>query len=203
MSVMEKLKSLFQRADLPDETRQIYLNARNPKELIKGLEAVRGGNEADLRDSEQELIALEKAIALEEDSVRGGKLTPTEETIALRRIDRLEKQRANLDKQVSIYNENVNLHLNLIAKIQEMDAMRSRGLSEDVIDRLVDEVQDNVQEYRRVSLAAQSSSNLSSVVDESAERRRLEEIKKRVVGSAQAESETESQEEMPSRKTLE
>jgi hypothetical protein len=201
---MEKLRSLFQRPDLPDETRQIYLNARSPRELIKGLEALRGRNEADLRDSEQELIALEKAVAVEENSVRRGGLTRTEETIALRRIDRLEKQRSNLDKQVSIYNANVNLHLNLIAKIQEVDAMRSRGVGEEEIDRLVDEVQDNVQQYKRVSIAAENGSAVASAVDESAERRRLDEIKKRVLGtSAQTVSQTQSEGETPRPKTLE
>ena len=155
MSVMEKLKNLFQRDDLPDETRQLYLNAANPRDLVKGLETLRGRNEIDLRENEEELIGLEKAIILEENSIRKGGLTPTEETIILRRIERLEKQRANLEKQVSIYNENVNLHLNLIAKIQEMEAMRSRGVGEEEIDRLVDEVEDHVEEYKRVSIAAE------------------------------------------------
>ena len=116
MSVMDKLKNLFQRADLPDETRQLYLNAANPRDLVKGLETLRGRNEIDLRENEEELIGLEKAIILEENTIRKGGQTPTEETIILRRIERLEKQRGNLEKQVAIYNENVNLHLNLIAK---------------------------------------------------------------------------------------
>jgi len=182
MSVMDKLKNLFQRADLPDETRQLYLTAANPRDLIKGLETLRGRNEIDLRENEEELIGLEKAIIMEENAIRKGGLTPTEETIILRRIERLEKQRGNLEKQVAIYNENVNLHLNLIAKIQEMEAMRSRGVGEEEIDRLVDEVEDHVEEYKRVSIAAEGGANIVPAVDESAERRRLEEIKKRIVG---------------------
>jgi len=182
MSVMDKLKNLFQRADLPDETRQLYLNAANPRDLVKGLETLRGRNEIDLRENEEELIGLEKAIILEENAIRKGGQTPTEETIILRRIERLEKQRGNLEKQVAIYNENVNLHLNLIAKIQEMEAMRSRGVGEEEIDRLVDEVEDHVEEYKRVSIAAEGGSNTVPAVDQSAERRRLEEIKKRIVG---------------------
>jgi hypothetical protein len=180
---MEKLKNLFQRADLPDETRQIYSKASSPKDLLKGLEMMRGRNEIDLRDNEEGLIGLEKALAVEEEKVRGGGLTPTEETIVLRRIERLEKQRTNLERQVLIYNENVNLHLNLIAKIQEMEAMRSRGVSEEEIDRVIEEVEGSVEEYKRVAIAAESGSAIKSGVDESAERRRLEEIKKRVVGS--------------------
>ena len=182
MSVMDKLKNLFQRADLPDETRQLYVNAANPRDLVKGLETLRGRNEIDLRENEEELIGLERAIILEENSIRKGGLTPTEETIILRRIERLEKQRGNLEKQVAIYNENVNLHLNLIAKIQEMEAMRSRGVGEEEIDRLVDEVEDHVEEYKRVSIAAEGGANTVPAVDQSAERRRLEEIKKRIVG---------------------
>jgi hypothetical protein len=203
MSVMEKLRNLFQREDLPDETRQLYLNSASPRDLIKGLETLRGRNEIELRENEEELIGLEKAILLEEDSVRKGGLTPTEETIILRRIERLEKQRANLEKQVSIYNENVNLHLNLIAKIQEMEAMRSRGVGEEEIDRLVDEVEDHVEEYKRVSIAAEGGANTVSAVDESAERRRLEEIKKRIVGVKEEPKVQTVQQPLPRKKTLE
>ncbi len=203
MSIMEKLRNLFQRADLPDETRQLYLNAKNPRDLIKGLETLRGRNEIDLRDNEEQLISLERAINLEEESIRRGGLTPTQETIVLRRIERLQKQRANLEKQVSIYNENVNLHLNLIAKIQEMDAMRSRGVGEDQIDSLVSDVEDHVEEYKRVSIAAESSESISSAVDDSAERRRLDEIKKRIVGVKEEPKKETVDEPLPEKKTLE
>ena len=203
MSIMEKLKGLFQRADLPDETRQLYLHAANPRDLVKGLETLRGRNEIDLRENEEQLIGLEKAMTAEENSIRKGGLTATEETIILRRLERLGKQRANLEKQVSIYNENVNLHLNLIAKIQEMEAMRSRGVGEDEIDRLVDEVQDNVEEYKRVRIAAEDGSNMVSAVDEAAERRRLDEIKKRIMGVTEEPQAPVVAEPLPKKKTLE
>ncbi len=203
MSVMEKLRSLFQRTDLPDETRRLYQDAASPRDLIKGLETLRAQNEIELRENEEQLIGLEKAVTAEENSIRRGELTPTEETIILRRIERLEKQRANLGKQVLIYNENVNLHLNLIAKIQEMEAMRSRGVGEDQIDRMVDEVEGHVEEYKRVSLAAESGSNMSTAVDESAERRRLEEIKKRIVGRKEEPGIKAGEEPLKNRKSLE
>lgn len=203
MSIMEKLKNLFQRSDLPDETRQLYQNAANPRDLVKGLESLRGRNEIDLRENEEQLMALEKAIMVEEDSIRRGNLTPTQETIILRRIERLQKQRTNLDKQVSIYNENVNLHLNLIAKIQEMEAMRSRGVSEDEIDSLVNDVEENVEAYKRVSIAAESSADTISAVDDSAERRRLDEIKRKIMGEKAPEKVELTPEPLPPKKTLE
>ena len=202
MSVMEMLKALFQSPDLPDETRQIYRDAGNPRDLIKGLEILRGRNEIDLRENEQELIGLEKAIALEEDGVRKGGLTRTEETIALRRIDRLEKQKANIERQVSIFNQNVNLHLELIAKIQEVEAMRSRGVDEDQIDGVVNDVEDSVQNYRRVSIAAESGSAVAPAVDEAAERRRLEEIRRRIMGQEEK-ARTPVVEDAPRDRTLE
>jgi len=183
MSVMEKLRALFQRADLPEETRQIYSKTDNSKDLIKGLDTLRSRNEIDLRENEEQLLGIEKAIASEEQSVRKGGLTSAEETIILRRIERLHKQRANIERQTLIYNENVNLHLNLIAKIQELEAMRLRGVSEEEIDNLVDEVETNIQDYKRVSIAAESGTSISPAIDESAERRRLEELKKRIVGT--------------------
>ena len=187
MSVMEKLKNLFQSADLPEETRQIYNRAASPRELLKELEALRGRNEIDLRECEEQLLGVEKAIALEEQAVRRGGLTPTEETIALRRIERLQKHRANSERQAIIYNENVNLHMNLIAKIQELEAMRSRGVAEEEIDRLIEEVETSVTQYKRVGIAAESGAAASSAVDESAERRRLEELKRRILGGGKGE----------------
>ncbi len=183
MSVMEKLKNLFQREDLPDETRRIYFESASPRDLIKGLEALRGRNEIELREGEEDLIGMEKDIRLEEESIRRGGMSPAEETVVLRRIERLQKQLANLERQVSIYNENVNLHLNLIARIQELEAMRSRGVGEDEIDRLIERVAGSLQEYRRVGLAAEGGSVLQPAVDSSAERRRLEELKKKIVGA--------------------
>jgi hypothetical protein len=193
MSVMEKLRNLLQREDLPDETRQIYSKSASPRDLIKGLEVLRGRNEIELRENEEELIGLEKAVRMEEESIRRGGLTATEETIVLRRIERLQKQHANLERQVAIYNENVNLHLNLIAKIQEMDAMRSRGVGEEEIDQLVEQVEGSVEDYRRVAIAAESGSTLPTAVDTSAERRRLEEIKRRIVGTREEAPEPSNQ----------
>jgi hypothetical protein len=195
MSVMEKLRALFQSEKIPDETRQVYAKASTPRELIRELEGLRGRNEVELRENEQELIGIEKAILLEETSIRKGGLTATEETIVLRRIERLQKQRENLDRQVSIYNENINLHLNLISKIQEMDAMRSRGVAEDQIDQLVEDVEGHVEEYKRVSIAAESGTTVSSAVDQSAERRRLDEIKSRILGAKQKEPQPPEAEE--------
>jgi hypothetical protein len=182
MSVMEKLKALFQREDLPEETRQLYSKTDNSRDLVKGLETLRGRNEIDLREYEGQLLGIEKAIVSEEQSIRKGGLSSAEETILLRRIERLRKQRANIERQSLIYNENVNLHLNLIAKIQELEAMRLRGVSEDEIDSLVEEVEANVQDYKRVSIAAESGSAIAPAIDEPAERRRLEELKKQIVG---------------------
>jgi hypothetical protein len=202
MSLMEKLRNLFQGPGVPEETRQIYTDAKDPRELVQGLEQIRGRNEIDLRDSEQELIGLDKAIALEEASIRRGGLTRTEEDIALRRIDRLGKQRANLERQTSIYNQNVNLHLDLIARIQEMEAMRSRQVTESDIDGVVERVEDSLQEYKRVNIAAEAGSTIGSAVDESAERRRLDEIKKRILGSQESASPAVP-EDPPRQKSLE
>jgi len=182
-SVMDKLKDLFQRADVPDDAREIYLKAANPRELLKGLETQRGKNEIELREHEDQLIALEKSLRAEEDRIRNGGLSPVEESTVLRRIERFGKQLQNLERLAAIYNGNVNFHINLIAKIQEMEAMRARGVSEEQIDRLVEEAEENLETYRRESLAGESAAQMRESVSHSAERARLAEIKQRIVGS--------------------
>lgn len=186
MTTMQKLKNLFQRADVPAETREVFARAESTKELMKGLQDLRGRNELELRENEEQLIPVEKALALEEDRVRKGGLTSTEETTVLRRIQRLETQRGILENLVAIYHQNVTLHLNLLAKIRRMEALRLRGVSEDEVDRLVEEVEDNLETYKRVSLAAESGPVPVQAVDRSAERGKLDEIKKRILASKES-----------------
>jgi hypothetical protein len=180
-SLMDKLKTLFQRTDVPDDAREVYLKAANPLELLKGLVAQRGRNEMELLEHEDQLIALEKSLISEENKVRRGGLSPTEEATILRRIERYRTQRDNLEKLVGIYNGNVNFHSNLIARIQEMEAMRSRGVSEDQIDQLVGEAEEHLERYKRESLAGASTTQVQAAVNDSAERTRLAEIKKRIL----------------------
>lgn len=185
MTSMEKLRDLFAGAGLPEETRQIYTQAENTRDLMKGLQVQFGKNEVELRQHEEQLMALEKALAVEQERIRKGGLSASEETMILRRIKRLEKQCSIVDNLVAIYSDNVNLHLNLIAKIQEMEAMRLRGVSEDAIDRLLEEVGENLESYKRGRLAAESGGGPTMAVSRSQEAKELDAIKQRILGSKQ------------------
>lgn len=185
MTAMDKLKSLFQRADIPPETREVFAQAGNARELMKGLQGLLGKNEPELRENEEQLIAIEKALIREEDRLRRGGLTPTEETTLLRRIQRLAMQRGRLENLVSIYNQNITLLLNLLAGVQEMDAMRLRGVTEDEIDRLVQEMEDNLEVYNRVSLAAEGGPAPVQAADRPREAKELDAIKQRILGAKQ------------------
>ena len=107
-----------------------------------------GKNKMDLYEVEDRLIALSTAVGKEEDQLRTGGLVGVDKTILLRRIERHEKQRSSHESLASIYNENVNLNRNLIAKILEIEAMQARGVKEQQADSVMEEFAENIGEYR-------------------------------------------------------
>ena len=186
MNLMEKLTGLFQRPEVPDEMRDVFARAKDPRDLLKGLETLRGRNEIELRDAENDLATVEQALAGETDRIVKGELTPAVKTSVLRRIERLEKQLANLQARATIFNENVNLHLNLIARIQEIQAMELRGVDEDRIDEILVEADAQLSDYRRTFLAQGEGERPAAKAEQTAEQQRLEALEKRLKGGAPA-----------------
>jgi hypothetical protein len=193
MGLIDKLKDVLLGADLPEETREVFETASSAREIVKGLEVQLGKNELDLRENEEHLITIEKSLLKEEVQLRKGGLTPTQETILLRRIERLEKQRGILENLVTIYNEKVNLHLNLISKIQQMEAMRANNVKEELVDNVVEDVGEHLAEFRRVRLAGADGERQTRLKERDEEQQRLQAIKKRVLSATATENSASTQ----------
>lgn len=183
MKLMDRLKALFLRSDIPAETRDAFARASTPAELVRILEDLSGRNGIELKRAEQDLFAVSEALGTEEARIRQGGLAQVVKTSVLRTIERLRKQRDNLDARASIFNGNINLHLNLIARIQEMEAMELRGVKEDDIDEILTDVQEELQEYRRDIQAGREGEPAVTTVGRSAEQERLDDLERELTGT--------------------
>ncbi len=183
MKLMDRLKALFQRPDIPAETRDAFARASTPAELVRILDDLSGRNGIELKRAEQELFAVSKALEAEEGRIREGGLPQAVRTSVLRTIERLRKQRDNFDARTGIFNGNINLHLNLIARIQEMEAMELRGVTEEEIDGILDDVQDELHEYRRDIQAGREGEPSVTAAGRSAEQERLDDLERELTGA--------------------
>lgn len=179
--LFDKLKALLSRHPVNEETLQVVAKARTTRELLHGLDALHTRNEMEFNEVTREIENLEQIEEGEMDRVRGGTLSDRRKKNALLKIRRLRKQMENLDNRLKIYDHNMSLHLNLIGKVQEMDAMSMRGISEQEIDKILIDFEEKLESYMG-SLASAKVVEDTALIPEVASEMELREIESEVMG---------------------
>ncbi|RME74432.1 MAG: hypothetical protein D6785_15885 [Planctomycetota bacterium] len=179
--IIEKLKALFSRSEIPEETKSLLSKAQTTQELLQGLDELLTRNELEFNELNREITQLEEIEQEEMAKIREGNLPPRAKQNTLLYIKRLRKQMDNLQNRLYIYDKNINLHLNLIAKIQDMEAMALKGVDEKDIDKIIVDFQTNLERYMDSVVAAEAAEEY--VVDlGDKERAELEALEKEIVG---------------------
>lgn len=175
--IFDKLKALFSRGDMPEEARGLFQQATTTRELLQGLDELLTRNELEFNELNREIAQLEEIEQEEIQKVRGGQLNDRVKQNTLLYIKRLRKQMDNLQNRLYIFDKNINLHLNLIAKIQDMEAMALKGVEEKEIDTIVVEFQTNFEKYMDSVVAAEAAEQYTHSLspEENVELKKLEE----------------------------
>ncbi|HVY61711.1 MAG TPA: hypothetical protein VHF22_08660 [Planctomycetota bacterium] len=205
MTLLEKLKSLFNRDEIPDETKQIFDSAKTPADLLRGLDNLLTRNEVEAKDLNDEITRVEETAVAEEERVRSGSLPERQKRNALLTIKRLRKTMDNYEGRLRIYERNMNLHLNLIGKIQQMEAMKLGGVDEQQIDRIVMEFEEKLERYGDIMNAAEvhdgKATSYSAKEDRELKALESEILGKRPDAAEQAERELKQREDEGSTRT--
>jgi len=158
MSIFEKIGQLFKDTPLPDETKEVFVNTSDTKELLAGLDKLITRNELRLKQLNKELEKLEDMEQEKVQKVQEGKTSGRAKNNVLRSIKRMRRQLDNLEQRIEIYDRNISLHLNLIGKIQQMEAMNLAGVDEEQIDDIILDFESHFEEYTETVAAAESAS---------------------------------------------
>lgn len=179
--LFDKLKELLSRHPVSDETMKVVQKSGSTRDLLHGLDALHTRNEMEFNEVTREIEKLEAIERQEAEGIRGGELSDRRKRNSLLRIRRLRKQMENLDNRLKIYDRNMSLHLNLIGKVQEMEAMSLRGLEEAQIDKILIDFEEKLESYMDTVASAQVVEESQPITDVATERE-LQEIEKEVVG---------------------
>src|SRR5271169_1460339 len=87
--LLDKIKGLFVKQQVPDETRLLLQGVENVEELRRGLDEIVTRNEVELKEVEREIDKLEKTEISEKEKVKAGTLAPREKENTLKAIKRL------------------------------------------------------------------------------------------------------------------
>lgn len=148
--LMDKLKRLFTRQEIPKDARDLIRDAQNPRDVLHGLDELITRNEMEVNNITREMTALEEVEAGEISRVRSGELPDRSKNNVLRRIQRLRKQMDNLEERQRIYNRNINLQIDLVGRVQALEAMDLRGVDEERIDSILAEYEQELSDYQSV-----------------------------------------------------
>ncbi len=180
MTLLERLKALFTRDEIPDEAKLIFDKAKTPSDLLRGLDNLLTRNEVEARELNDEITKIEKQTSDVEEEIRAGALPERQKRNSLLLVKRLRKTMDNYEGRLRIYERNMTLHLNLIGKIQQMEAMKLRGVDEARMDQIVMDFEESLEKYADVMSAADAHEGRTATVS-AREDRELRDLESEIV----------------------
>ncbi len=157
-------------------------------------------------EAESELLSIELDNTLNQEDILRKQLQALDkpgswhERYMLLKIDRLQTHSSNLKQRIEIYSQNIKLYLNLIAKIQDVKAMRLNGLDQEKIQAIWLEFKDTLDEYRD-RLSSEEAGFDTEQVTSSSQEERIVELRKELLPEVKINKEIKTSEEKPKPKT--
>ena len=150
MNLLDRVKQFLTGAELPPEAREKLEKALNYRDLLEALDRVCTANEVKLRELELEIGKLEAVERSEIDQLKEEDITDRHKKIVLQRVQRIRRQISLLDDKIDIHTKNIELHQNLMGKIQRIESMSLQAVDDDLISEVVTDFEDQFEKYRAV-----------------------------------------------------
>jgi hypothetical protein len=192
MPFLDKIKSLFVKQQVPDETRLLLEGVENVHELRRGLDEIVTRNEVELKEVEREIDKLEKIETAEKEKVKAGTLAPREKENTLKYIKRLRTRMDSYQKRHKIHQDNIDLHLSLLDKIDEMEAMELKAVKQEQIDAIAEDYDEKVERHKEIVRAGRIAAENEPSYEDMHERRELEKLEKEILAEGKPPEEKEA-----------
>ena len=202
MNILDKIRKMFSRGEMPEEARSVIRDAKTTQEALAGLDSVLTRNEIEINKLKKEIDKVDGILQEEEGKVRDEKVLGRQKRYTLQYVKRLRGHLDNLENRMSIFDKNINLHIKLIGKIQDMEAMALRGVDEAQIDRIIMEFEDHVSKYMDVVHAGEAGFEASTTITDR-EDRDLARLEREILGLEDAKKENEDEDAQPEPKAKE
>lgn len=181
MALFDKFKALFKGKE--GEAEEAIADSRSTRESLEKLDELITRNEVELRKTRQELARLELQERASVESMKAGKIGDREKEFVLLQIKRTRGQMDALKLRADILNKNIELHLNLVGKIQAMEAMDLRGIEQPMVERIMLEFEEGMEKFREAVNTGESLTKQHSGVLSAADKEELRRLEKEIVGS--------------------
>lgn len=166
----ERLKNLFAKSGMPEDTQTLFKKAESSSQILAGLDDLVTRNELALRDIEKELRNLEDLESREVAAIRSGEVEGRSRRTSLRKIQRLRRQMDALEDRMKIHDANIELHMKLMAKVQAVQAMEMQGVEEEQIETILVDFESQLDGYTGTLRAGDLADSQNVSIDPDADR---------------------------------
>lgn len=184
MSLLDKIKRMFGRNPLPDETKLLLSGVDDVAALREGLDQIVTRNEVEAREIEREIDNLAKMEDAHKEKVAAGELSQRDKMNALREIKRLRRRMTSLEKRHRIHQDNIDLHLGLFDRITEMEAMELKQVTQSQIEEIAVDYEEKLDKHRDIVAAGKAATGLENLYEDSAERAELAALEREILAEA-------------------
>jgi hypothetical protein len=181
MTLLEKLRGLFSREEVPDEAKALFAKARTHTDLLKGLDELITRNEMEAKEINEEIVKVEETGREEEEKIREGSLPERQRRSTLLHIKRLRTQMDLYESRLRIYERNMDLLQRLMGKIQQMEAMKLSGIDEAKIDEIALAFDEKREKYEDL-IASSQAHEVGKVGLSAREDRELSQLEAEILG---------------------
>src|SRR5690606_28527260 len=137
-----------------------------------------------LRKTRQELARLELSERASIENIKSGRVGDREKEFVLLQIKRTRTQMSNLKLKADILNKNIELHMNLVGKIQAMAAMDLRGIEQNVVERVMLDFEEGMEKFRDSVHTGEGVTQTREEVLTSKDKEDLRKLEKEIMGEA-------------------
>lgn len=185
MSLLDRIKGLFSRAQLPEETQLLLSGVADVGELLTGLDEITTRNEVEARTIEREIEKLSRMETSHKEKITGGEMIEREKLTTLREIQRLRRRMDSLEKRHRIHQDNIDLHLGLFDRISEMQAMELKRVNQNQIEEIAVDYEEKLEKHRDIMTAAKAAEGVDpSRYEDSVEKQALAALEREILAEA-------------------
>lgn len=180
MNLLERIKLMIKGES--GEAEQVIKDSHSTREMLEHLDELITRNEVELRKTRQELARLELSERASIENIKSGRVGDREKEFVLLQIKRTRGQMENLKLRADILNKNIELHLNLVGKIQAMEAMDLRGIEQSVVERVMLDFEEGMEKFRENVTTGEGVTKARNEVLTSRDKDDLRKLEKEILG---------------------
>ncbi|MCB9894377.1 MAG: hypothetical protein H6839_08005 [Planctomycetes bacterium] len=182
MSLLDQIKQMLRGAS--GDAEQVIKDANSTREMLEHLDELITQNEVELRKTRQELARLELSERASMENIKSGRVGDREKEFVLLQIKRTRTQMGNLKLKADILNKNIELHMNLVGKIQAMEAMDLRGIEQSVVERVMLDFEEGMEKFRDSVHTGEGVTQSRDEVLTNKDKEELRKLEKEIMGEA-------------------